>query len=130
MARAPPARRRQQAIHHEAVRLEQGMGGPWLEFAHPSVDLDRVEDLLDLVFPADHFPAFEQGRDLNHIQGIAFDRETALDGADPVRIPEVWLRSGLIEAVHPPDQALDLGYPVKNFTGDLERRFQLCDSIE
>jgi hypothetical protein len=67
---------------------------------------------------------------LIQIQGIALDRETALDGAGPVRLPEMWLRSGLIEAVHPPDQALDLGNPVKNFTGDLERRFQLCDSIE
>ncbi len=130
MARAPPTRRRQQAIHHKAVRLEQGTGGPWLEFAHPSVDLDRVEDLLNLAFPPDHFPAFEQSGDLIQIQGIAFDRETALDGADPVRLPEVRLRSGLIEAVHPPDQALDLGNPVKNFAGDLEGRFQFIDSIE
>ena len=130
MPRAPSARGRQQAVHHDAVRLEQGTGGPWLEFAHPPVDLDRIEDLLDLAFPADDLPPLEQGGDLIQIQGVPLDREAALDGSDPVRLPEVGLRSGLIEAVHPPDQTLDPGNPVKNFAGDLEGRLQLFDSIE
>jgi hypothetical protein len=96
---------------------------------HPPVDFDGVEDFFDLVFPADHPPAFEQGGDLIQTQGVPLDGETALDSADPVRFPEVGLRSGLIQAVNPPDQALDFGDPIKDFTGDMKRRLQCCDSI-
>jgi hypothetical protein len=35
----------------------------------------------------------------------------------------------LIQAVNPPDQALDFGDPIKDFTGDMKRRLQCCDSI-
>lgn len=66
---------------------EQERERPGLKLAHSPIDFDGIQDFLDLIFAAQHGPPFEQCGDLILAEGIPLNRETALDGANPVGLP-------------------------------------------
>lgn len=55
------------------------------------VKLDGVFDFLNFVFVTDYGFAFEDGSNLVDEEGVSFDGEGALDGADAVGFTEVGL---------------------------------------
>jgi len=61
--------------------------GPRPKLTHPPIHLDGIQDFLDLVWVAQHRPPLKQCGDLALAEGVALNRQTTLDGADPVGLP-------------------------------------------